>query len=140
MHEKKTDFRHYCRMQVRWGDMDAYGHVNNTMFFRYLESARFAYIEEVCMAYLTEMPTVVLADIHCHFQGQLHYPAEIVVKSAVTRLGNSSFDLQAQIWEGERLCATSRAVMVWFDRQSNRPMRIPALVAEAIRRYEGLDG
>lgn len=131
-------YRHRFPLSVRWGDMDAYGHVNNTLFFRYLESARFAYIEDVCLHLLPEMPMVVLADMHCHFQAQLHYPAEIVVKSAITRLGNSSFDLHAQIWQGERLCATSKAVMVWFDPLTNRPMRIPAEVAQAIRVYEGL--
>lgn len=138
MPENTIVYRHQCRMAVRWGDMDAYGHVNNTVFFRYLESARFAYIEEVCMAHLDAMPMVVLADIRCHFQAQLHYPADVVVKSAVTRLGNSSFDLHAQIWQDDRLCATSQAVMVWFDAQSGRPARIPEAVAQAIREYENI--
>ena len=129
-------FRHHFPLRVRWGDMDAYGHVNNTLFFQYLESARIAYIEDVCMACLPEMPMVVLADMHCQFQGQLHYPAEIVIKSAVTHLGNSSFDLQAQIWQDTRCCATATARMVWFDAHKNRPTRIPADVAAAIRAYE----
>lgn len=138
MSEKTVVYRHEFPLSVRWGDMDAYGHVNNALFFRYLESARFAYIEDVCLALLPEMPMVVVADIRCRFQAQLHYPAEIVVKSAVTRLGNSSFDLAAQICQGGRLCAASQAVMVWFDPRTNRPTRIPAAVAEAIRAYEGL--
>lgn len=138
MSESLIHYRHEFLITVRWGDMDAYGHVNNTLFFRYLESARFAYIEDICMAHLSEIPMVVLADMHCHFQAQLYYPADIIVKSAVTRLGNSSFDLQAQIWHGECLCATSKAVMVWFNPQSGRPMRIPAQVMQAIREYEGI--
>lgn len=138
MTTKTAAFRHHFPLTIRWGDMDAYGHVNNTLFFRYLESARFAYIEDICMAHLDALPMVVVADIRCHFQAQLHYPADIVVKSAVTRIGNSSFDLHAEIWAGERLCATSQAVMVWFDAAKGRPMRIPEKVAAAIRAYEGL--
>lgn len=138
MDKKVLDFRHHFPLTVRWGDMDAYGHVNNMFFFKYLESARFGYIEDVCMAHLDAIPVVVLADIRCHFQAQLHYPAQIVVKSKVVRLGNSSFDLHAEIWEGGRLCASSQAVMVWFDPHSNRPMRIPENVAAAIRAYEGI--
>lgn len=118
--------------------MDAYGHVNNTLFFRYLESARFAYFEEVCGFCAQTMPMVVLADMHCRFLGQLHYPADIVVKSAVTHIGNSSFEVHAEVWQGERCCASSRAVMVWFDAKTQRPARMPAAVVQAIRAYEDM--
>ena len=138
MEKESVRFRHEYALQVRWGDMDAYGHVNNTLFFRYLECARFAYFEEVCGFEAKSMPMVVVVDLQCHFQAQLHYPAEVVVKSAVVRLGNSSFDLRAEVWAHGRCCATSKAVMVWMDATSKRPMRIPAPALAMIRDYEGI--
>ncbi len=133
-------FHHELKIDCRWGDMDAYGHVNNTVFFRYFESARFAYVEEYCLPVLgsEHMPTVVLADIQCRFTAQIVYPASLRVKSKITRIGNSSFDVYAEIWNGETRCAHSKAVMVWFDLQSERPVRIPAAVVQAVRELEDL--
>lgn len=129
---------HTYELDIRWGDMDAYGHVNNTLFFRYLESARFRYIEDHILPLLdNKMPVIVLADIQCKFEQQIVYPAHLTVKSRVTRLGNSSFDVTAEIYHGERRCAVSKAVLVWLDEQTGKPMKIPEAVALKITELDG---
>lgn len=133
------DFHHEYPIQVRWGDMDAYGHVNNAMFFKYLESGRFAYIEDLIMPILGgDIPIIVLADIQCKFEQQIVYPATVVVKTKVTRLGNSSFDVVAEIWNAEQRVAVSKAVLVWVSAETYRPMAVPEVVAAEIRRIEGI--
>ena len=74
-----TPFSHVFSCAVRWGDMDAYGHVNHTQFLRYLESARVALFEELCGAAL---PTLVVAEVRCRYLAELRYPATITVHSA----------------------------------------------------------
>lgn len=133
------EFHHETQIPVRWGDMDAYGHVNNTIFFRYLESARFKYVEDLILPVLGgSIPVIVLADIQCKFEAQIHYPALLTVKTRCSRLGNSSFDVAAEIWNGGRRAAVSKAVMVWMDSQSFKPTQIPEEAAAKIREIDGL--
>ena len=130
---------HETKMTIRWGDMDAYGHVNNTLFFRYLESARFDFFEQVCMPVLEHAPMIILAEINCQFKAELQYPADIVIQTSVSRFGNSSFGVHAEIYQGNKICAVSEATMVWIDRKTRRPDKIPAVVREAIEQYQSGD-
>lgn len=135
----KIAFRHQFPITIRWGDMDAYQHVNNTLFFRYLESARFAYFEEYVLPLIgNRIPMIVLAEMQCKFEAEIVYPADLVVKSKISRLGKSSFDVYAEIWNGEKRCAQSTAVMVWLNPENKRPQAMPEVVIEAIKRVENL--
>ncbi|SUO97912.1 acyl-CoA thioesterase [Suttonella ornithocola] len=130
-------FSHHYEVDVRWGDMDAYQHVNNTLFFRYLESARFAYFEDFVLPVLKgKMPIVVLAEMQCKFEAQIIYPAHLTVKTKISRLGNSSFDVVAEIWNGEQRAASSKAVMVWLDSQTYQPSKIPDDVVTKVKEIE----
>lgn len=130
-------FHHHTPIDIRWGDMDAYGHVNNTLFFRYLESARFRYFEDVCLPALDgQVPMIVMVEINCQFKAELRYPAQIMVGSKVSRIGGSSFDVDAEIRQGDKLCAEAKAVMVWIDAATQKPGKIPDSVRAAIERFE----
>ena len=133
------EFHHAIGLPVRWGDMDAYGHVNNSLFFRYLESGRFAYIKDILLPLGGKsVPMVVVAEIQCRFEAQIVFPADVSVKTKVLRLGNSSFDMYAEIWNGDKRCATSQAVMVWCDEKTDKPVRMPQIFIEKVRELEGL--
>lgn len=132
-------YAHQTTIEVRWGDMDAYGHVNNTVFFRYFEMARFRYFEALDLCEDGVIPTIVLAAIECQFKRALVYPATIVVHTRVLDLGSSSLKMQAIIeCEGE-LCAQATATMVWVDSQTHKPQKIPMQAREKIRAHERLD-
>ena len=137
---QRSDFRHFYEMPVRWGDLDAFGHVNNVQFIRFLESGRVAYVEDVL-----GMPVgvgtgenIILADLQCAFRSQLEYPGVVEVATRVSRLGSSSFDLTAAIYRrGEaQAAATSKGVLVWFDFDAQRARPIPEHVRRAIIAYE----
>jgi len=81
---QRADFRHFIELPVRWGDMDAFGHINNVQYMRYLESGRIAYIEEVLGVAVEAEENIVLADIHCVFLQPLRYPVTVEV-SAICR-------------------------------------------------------
>jgi acyl-CoA thioester hydrolase len=118
--------------------MDAFGHVTNTQFFRYLESGRIAYLEEVLQIPLTRSETVILADIQCAFRQQLRYPTMVEVATRVARIGNSSLQLACAIYRKNEAMpvATSMAVLVWFDTQAQRPKSVPQRVRQAIMEFE----
>ena len=138
----KSDFRHIHQMAVRWSDLDALGHVNNAELVRYFEAGRVAYCDSILD--LQFGPTVkeawILADLHCRFRGQLHFPDGIEVATRCSRFGNSSADLAAAIYRkgSNKPFAESKAVVVWFDYINQKSKAIPDDVRVRIREYESV--
>ena len=131
---------HTMRMPIRWGDMDAMGHVNNTVYFRYIESARIAWLEQVggLANPAGEGPVIVSASMN--FLKQLTYPGEIEVRTFVAPPGRSSIEVSHEIRlvgadgvAGE-LHAEGAAKVVWVDFRAGKSAPLP----EALR--AGLPG
>lgn len=135
---ERSQFSHFYTMPVRWGDLDAYGHVNNVTFFRYFESGRIDYVEELMQMPITQAKNVILADIQCSFLQQLNYPATLEVATRIVRLGGASLHMESAIYrQGEdKAAATSKSVTVWFDFEAARAVRIPEEMRTKIREFE----
>ena len=131
-------FVHRFPLAVRWGDMDAYGHVNNVNFLRYLESGRVDYAHKVYGRSIEAgEQSIVLADTQCSFRRQLHYPADVVVLTRTARIGRTSMTMEQCIVQDEDLLvAASRSVLVWFDFPSQRPAVVPDELKARIAAYE----
>lgn len=105
-------------MAIRWGDMDAMGHVNNAVYFRYLEQARIDWLSQLGCAPDPEGEGPVIINAHCTFLQQLKYPGDIEIRTFVGVLGRSSFDTFHEIRrcdEPETLCAEGGAKVVWVN-------------------------
>ena len=126
---ERLDFAHFIDVQVRWGDADALGHINNTLYGRYYECSRLDYFESLMDMQFTQELTsgVILADMKIAYLKQLHYPTEIEIGARISRMGNSSLDFEAAIFlKGtDQLISTSRATLVWFDYKGNKNKTIP---------------
>ena len=88
--EKKLT--HEMVIPIRWGDMDAMGHVNNTIYFRYLEIARLEWLYQVGGPPDPTGCGPVIVNAFCNFIRQLEFPGEILARHYVTNPGRSSFD------------------------------------------------
>jgi acyl-CoA thioester hydrolase len=133
--------KHVERVTVRWGDMDAMGHVNNAQYFTYCESARMSYFAAIRMDEHREHPRQgpALAAANLNFRRQVHYPAELEVLTHVPEIGRSSFRMEYEIvhrGSGERV-ADGSGVIVWVDYETGKSSPLPEGLREAIRRYEG---
>ena len=123
----RQDYRHWTPLQVRWGDMDALGHVNNVVFFTYDESARLAYFGEL----MKDDPKfwkdygLILAHIECDFIAQLKPPATLDVGFRISKAGRTSLQTEAGMFLGDELIAITRGVVVWFDYASNTSLPVP---------------
>ena len=135
---QRSDFRHWFSMPVRWGDLDALGHVNNVQYYRYYESARVDYAEQVFGIRMPDRQGIVLADMQCSFLRQLHYPAQLEVGTRTSRLGNTSARLTTAIFiEGEaKPVSTAQGVVVWFDFEQQRSCRVPEPIRQAVQSFE----
>jgi acyl-CoA thioester hydrolase len=114
--------------------MDAFGHVNNTQFFRWFESARIAYFEAVGLDAAAGPTGVapILASTTCDFLAQVAYPATVVCRAGVSRVGNTSFVMDYVVHRGETLVARGSGVIVTLDYAAGSKVRVPDAVRARI--------
>lgn len=120
-----------ARIPVRWGDMDAYGHVNNTVYFRFLEQARCEWLEQVGVRVRPdEAVGPVIINASCTFLIPVNYPSTVLVKMYVGEPGRSSVMTWYELFvEGdERLYAEGAAKTVWMDMRTGKSAPIPDFI------------
>ena len=126
---------YFVSMDVRWGDMDALGHVNNAAYLSYSETARLNFFADQFRDDPRHMNghAPILAEISCTYHRQLKHPAELEVGVAIESIGRSSLIVRAPIFVvGEELAAAEvRAILAWFDYDTQTTMPVP----ERLRTY-----
>lgn len=128
--ESLKDFRTVTSLPVQWGDMDAFGHVNNVVYIRWFESARVDLLDSLESSVTMQPGSVgpILASIKCDYKRQLHFPDTVHIGSRCLRVGRSSVDVEHSVFSQQQkaVVATGVSVLVVFDYQQNRPVRVPA--------------
>jgi acyl-CoA thioester hydrolase len=117
------------RIPIRWGDMDALGHVNNATYFRYLESARVDWLEQLDAMRAADGQGPVIVNAFCNFYQQLTYPGEVVVRLFVSDPGRATFETWATMARAdapEVVCAAGGATTVWVDYRQQKAVSLPA--------------
>jgi acyl-CoA thioester hydrolase len=114
------------KIPVRWGDMDAMGHVNNTVYFRYMEQARIGWFESLLpRGEAWRTIGIVIVNASCHFKKPINYPGMVEVKVFAGEPGGSSIDTYYELSLEEELYADGAAKVVFVDAQKQKPLRIP---------------
>ncbi|MFK7799737.1 MAG: acyl-CoA thioesterase [Aureispira sp.] len=133
--EYKTSFEQV----VNWGDMDAFGHVNNTIYLRYFESARVRYFDEVPeLAGFQGTAIPVIANLSCSFKRPVVYPDTLTVKVGVESMGKASMKMTCEMVSPKvGVAAIAECTIVTIDPKKGHSVRIPAFWREAIERLEG---
>mgnify|MGYP000095702526 CR=1 FL=1 len=135
----RKNFKHFVPIEVRWGEMDALGHVNNTVFYRYSEDGRIDYIDLIAGSDPSRRGTgPILADLRCSFLQQLRFPASVEIATRTRAIGRSSLKVeQALFYAGKNQpIAAYEAVVVWFDYRSQASVPVPEDVRQRIRDAE----
>lgn len=122
---------HVMRQAIRWGDMDAFGHVNNTVYFRYMESARIAFLEQAAGDLDVEGQGPVIVTAYCTFLKQLKYPGDIEIRSYAGPGGRSSFELTHEIrmvdadGNADVVYAEGGGKVVWVNFAAEKSVPLP---------------
>jgi acyl-CoA thioester hydrolase len=132
-------YRHRTTLQVRFRDIDAFKHVNNAVFFSYVEQARIRYLLDVLEPDrpFDRLP-LILARVELDYRSPITFGEEVVVETRVDRIGRSSIAMSHRMTavpEG-RLAGDVHTVLVTYDYQSARPVPVPDEWREKIGRYE----
>lgn len=115
-------------MPIRWGDMDAMGHVNNTVYFRYMEVVRLDWVHSLGLALDPRSEGVLIINAFCTFHKQFEYPGDIRARMYVSDPGRSSFESWVLMERADApgtVHASGGATMVWVDFQAQKSKPIP---------------
>jgi acyl-CoA thioester hydrolase len=125
---------HVERIAIRWGDMDAMGHVNNTVYFRYMEQARIGWFERLLPSDEAWRSTgIVIANASCNFKRALNYPGTVEVRVLVGAPGGSSVPTFYELMLEDELYADGTATVVFIDMHAQKPVRIPERIRSLLR-------
>lgn len=138
------DFPATVRIPVQWGDMDAYGHVNNTVYFRYFESARIEYLDLCGMleSYESRGVGAILHSTFCRFRRALTFPDEVVVGGRVAEVGEDRFVMAYRVVSSgqDAVVAEGEGVVVCFDYGEGGKTPLPKEVRRRIASLEDREG
>jgi len=114
-------------MPLRWGDMDAYGHANNTVFFRFFEEARMVWLSSLGFGDRDAPTGPVIIKTSATFLKELKHPATLIVKTFADKAGNTSLDTYHLLEDADTgaLYADGYAKIVWQDRTTRRSTTLP---------------
>jgi acyl-CoA thioester hydrolase len=122
---------------VAWGEMDAFGHVNNIVFFRYFESARMAYLGAIGFGGETGVGPI-LASTHCRFRRPLEYPDTVRVGARAAELGADRFTMEYRIVSvaQDAVAADGGGLVVAYDYVARSKTALPDAVRRRIEELE----
>lgn len=121
------------RVPMRWGEMDALGHMNNVSYFRYFEQARISWFDGLQIDYRPGTEGPILGTLSCRYIKPAIYPADLEVTTYVGKPGRSSFGMFHEMYlagDPAILFAQAEAIMVWIDISEGKSRPLP----ESIRR------
>ena len=126
---------HTSHQTIRWGDMDALGHVNNTIYFRYMEQARIEWLYAQAKAGVgyDRGTGPVIVNASCTFREPLVFPGEVEVRMFLGNLGRSSVGSFYDLRTAGRQFAEGAAKIVWIELASGRPTPLPEALAAPLR-------
>jgi acyl-CoA thioester hydrolase len=124
------------RLEVRFRDCDALGHVNNAVYLTYLEQARFNHWRAIGLADLSggaDIPGVIVARVEIDYRRPAKFGDVLDVRLGVAAIGRTSFTYEYEIVDAEQqLIASARTVIVRFDYSTNRPVPMSDALKQAL--------
>ena len=135
-----TGYPVVVEIPVAWGEMDAFGHLNHAVYFRYMETARFAYFERLDVPeFLGRDPLgPILGSISCRYRAPLTYPDRVSVGVKVTRVESDRFVMAYAIFSHALggIAAEGEGTLVCFDYRQNRKAPLPEKLKARIAALE----
>jgi acyl-CoA thioester hydrolase len=137
-----TDFHFYHLIEVRYGDLDPQGHVNNAKFLTYMEQGRVFYLKQLKLwdGGSFQDIGIILADVQITFRKAIQFGDPIRVGVRISKLGNKSMTSEYCIEDArdESVFATGSSVLVAYDYRNQRSLPIPEEWRNAIQQFEAI--
>jgi acyl-CoA thioester hydrolase len=117
-------------IELRFSDLDLYGHVNSVVYFTYLETARVKLFKDFFRDLTEKQIFTLVARAECDYKLPILFGDELIVSVVVARIGTTSFDLEYRLHDGsETTYATARTTMVCFDNVRKVTVPVPECIS-----------
>lgn len=116
------------RFEVRFYETDALAHVSNTVLVGWFEAARTPIFKWFTPTLDLKHWPLILASYKVDFHAQIYYGDDVIVKTYISRIGGSSFDVYQELWQKQHCCASGTTTMVHFDYTQQKAVAIPATI------------
>ena len=119
---------HETRVAIRWGDMDAMGHVNNASYFRYMETARIEWFDGMGFTPDPAGQGPVIVNAFCNFIRQLEYPGDVLIKVYASDPARTTFETWLTMERTDQpgvVSATGGATVIWVDFPRQKAVPLP---------------
>ena len=133
----RAHYRHFLPIQTRWSDNDAYGHVNNVVYYSWFDTVVNEYlIAAGALDILTSTVVGLVVETQCNYFSELAFPQAVDAGLRVAHAGNSSvrYELALFAADGDLASAQGHFVHVYVDRANRRPVPLPPALREAVER------
>ena len=122
--ESLEDFLFHHNIQTRWKDMDSFGHINNAVYLTYIEDARTTLFKRWNLN--SQNKSVIVASLKIDYFTQIKHPSKLIIGSKISRIGNSSFDIQSAIFiDGlKKPAALSLVICVCYDYENGQSVTV----------------
>ncbi|MGR6874101.1 acyl-CoA thioesterase [Pseudomonas sp. HK3] len=128
------------KQDVIWGDMDAFNHVNNTVYFRYFEDARMAFFEKTGVMGHMETTNIgpILASTQCQFRAPINYPDRILIGARIKEISEKRFTMEYGVYSEQQdtLAAKGEGMVVYYDYQQSKSCEIPDEIREKFNQLQ----
>jgi len=135
------DFPVIVQVPVAWGEMDALGHVNNAVYFRYFESARIAYLTKINFIdpAANNGLASILASTQCDFRKALVYPDTVAIGARVAEIGADRFAMEYRLVSNrlQKIAAEGKGIIVSYHYHEKRKADLPETIRRNIQTVEG---
>ena len=120
---------------IRWGDMDAMNHLNNTVYFRYLETIRIDWMHSIGCQPDASGEGPVIVNAFCNFYKQLEYPGDVLTKMYVSDPGRTTFETWGTMERADKpgvICAAGGATTIWVDFPAQKAKTLPDWLRQVV--------
>jgi acyl-CoA thioester hydrolase len=131
----RADYRHFQSITTRWMDNDAYGHVNNVVYYSFFDTVVNTFLIAKGVLDVAEGPVIgFVVETGCHYFAPLAYPRPVEAGLRVTSIGRSSVRYEVGLFDegSDAVAAQGHFIHVYVDRKSNRPVSLPAPLRAAL--------
>jgi acyl-CoA thioester hydrolase len=126
---KRSEYRHFHEITTRWMDNDAYGHVNNVVYYSWFDTVVNQFLIANGALDIEHSPVIgLVVETQCNYLASVAFPERVTAGLSVTKLGNSSVRYEVSIFREHEETASAQGhfVHVYVDRLSRKPVSIPA--------------
>ena len=132
-----SDFPHFTEITTRWNDNDAYGHINNVVYYEFFDTALNMYLVMHGALDIAHGKVIgLMVETHCNYFSAIAYPDKVRAGLRVKRLGTSSVTYEIGIFRNDETTASAQghAVHVYVERATNRPVPLPEVLKAALKK------